>query len=406
MNETAAQAVAVVATKLAKMVADGHGGSKDAKAFAEEIVEVNEDEPFLPTEVNTTANLTVIQRLWEKLFHDGDYTMPAPAKKGVITKFVKGLSDEDFALVANAVTARMGEQGLPGPVEALAVSEGIPFSHRDSVLQKVRQDIVRQINENPEFDDETKAATIALVNELGKEGEDATVKARVQVDTVNTDTLGRMLGDDAPLVLVSPESEPVATVLKPEPVKKGRVWSVWAGRECPQHEMCNSLLVVRSTTPVAARLEAQRLLDENQWTKPWRDINTSATCSEANTVKSWVGSVSNAGHCEHDIDITNQDPARKKAARLVHVRELIAAAEERLKGITGEYDEDADDRRYTEEARDVERTKIARLEKERATLEVALNATARNAPVSDEVKAAALATLYMPKEAAAAAAGE
>ena len=167
MNETAAQAVAVVATKLAKMVADGHGGSKDAKAFAKEIVEVNEDEPFLPTEVNTTANLSVIQRLWEKLFHDGDYTMPAPAKKGVITKFVKGLSDEDFALVANAVTARMAKQGLPVPLEALAVSEGIPSSHRDSIRQKVRQDIVRQINEDPELDDETKAAAIAFVNELG-----------------------------------------------------------------------------------------------------------------------------------------------------------------------------------------------------------------------------------------------
>ena len=52
------------------------------------------------------------------------------------------------------------------------------------------------------------------------------------------------------------------------------------------------------------------------------------------------------------------------------------AAEKRLKGFTGEYDEDADDRRYTEEARDVERAKIARLEKERATLEVAVNAAA------------------------------
>ena len=405
MNGTAAQAIAPISVKLAKMVADGHGGSKDAKAFAKEIIEVDADEPFLPTEVNTTANLSVIQRLWEKLFQDGSYTMPEAAKKGVITKFVKGLSDEDFALVANAVTARTAKQRLPGAVEALAVSEGIPFSHRDSVRRKVRQDLVRQINEDPELDDEGKAAAVAFVNELGKEEEDAAVKAGAQVDTVTTDALGRMLGDDVPVVLVSPEPEPVAAVLKPEPVKKGRVWSVWVGRECPLHHSCGSHIAIRSTTPVAARLEAQRLLDDNQWPKPWRDFETNAACAEAYTVKSWVGSVSNAGNCEHDIDITNQDPARKKAARLVHVKELMGAAEERLKGITGEFDEDADDRRYTEEARDVERAKIARLERERATLEVAVNAAAE-CPVSDEVKAAALATLYMPKEAAAAAAGE
>jgi len=272
----------------------------------------------------------------------------------------------------------MAKQGLPGPVEALAVSEGIPFSHRDSVRQEVRQDIVRLINENTEVDDETKAAAIAKLNEAWKEEEDAAVKAGAQVDTVTTDALGRMLGDDAPVVLVSPEPEPVAAVLKPEPVKKGRIWSVWVGRECPQHEICNSRLVIRSTTPVAARLEAQRLLDDGKWPKPWRDIKTNTACAEANTVKAWVGSVSNVGHCEHDIDIdiTEQDPERKKAARLVHVKELMTAAEKRLKGITGEYDEDADDRRYTEEARDVERVKIARLEKERATLEVAVNAAA------------------------------
>ncbi len=106
MNETAAQAVAVVAAKLAKEVVSGHGNSKHAKAWAKEIVEVDEDEPFLPTEVTTFSGLEQIQRIWKRLFQDGDYTMPPAAKKGVITKFVNGLPDEDFLLLAASVSAR------------------------------------------------------------------------------------------------------------------------------------------------------------------------------------------------------------------------------------------------------------------------------------------------------------
>jgi hypothetical protein len=135
MDETAAQAVAVVATKLAKIVAEGHGGSKDAKAFAKEIVEVDKDEPFLPTEVNVTANLSVIIRLWGKLFKDGNNTMPPDAKKGVITKFVKSLPNEDLVLVLNAAVKRMKNEdrknlreliGTLNPEESTIVSPAIP----------------------------------------------------------------------------------------------------------------------------------------------------------------------------------------------------------------------------------------------------------------------------------------
>ncbi len=390
MNETAAQAVAFVATKLAKLVSYTGLTNKtqEMHALAKEILDVDKDEPFLPTVVNQHSNMAAVLRVWNETLN---VSMPPESKRGLITKFVNKLSDEHFEWLKNSVIAR-----LEGMKKEATAEYNAKMAEIDAEYHAQAAEIAARIE-----DAKLQQAEAAVLEKQQTPG--------AQVDTVTTDALGRMLGDDAPapVVLVSPEPEPVATVLKPEPVKKGRIWSVWVGRECPQHEICNSHLVIRSTTPVAARLEAQRLLDDGKWPKPWRDIKTNTPCAEAKTVKTWVGSVSNVGHCEHniDIDITEQDPERKRAARLVHVKELMRAAEKRLKGITGEYDEDADDRRYTEEARDVERAKLARLERERATLEVAVNEAAE-CPVSDEVKAAALATLYMPKEAAAAAAGE
>jgi len=111
MDETAAQAVAVVAAKLAKEVAAGHGNSKHAKAWAREIVEVDADEPFLPTEVNVTSGLCGIQRIWSKLFRDGNYVMPEAAKKGVITKFANEMPYKDFLMLCNSVEARKKREG-------------------------------------------------------------------------------------------------------------------------------------------------------------------------------------------------------------------------------------------------------------------------------------------------------
>ena len=163
MDETAARSVAVVATKLAKMVADGHGGSKDAKAFAKEIVEVNEDEPFLPTEVNTTANLSVIQRLWEKLFKDGSYTMPEAAKKGVITRFVNSLSNEDYVMVGDAIFARLDREEKS--VKTDCVGENVTKEAAITAAGKKgreegRADVERVIQNAP-VSDEVKAAALA-----------------------------------------------------------------------------------------------------------------------------------------------------------------------------------------------------------------------------------------------------
>ncbi len=83
MDETAAQAVAVVATKLAKMVADGHGRAKDAKGLAREIVEVDKDEPFLPTIITLESNLHVVIRAWNEFFNPEHPEVPNPSSRGL-----------------------------------------------------------------------------------------------------------------------------------------------------------------------------------------------------------------------------------------------------------------------------------------------------------------------------------
>ena len=168
MNETAAQAVAVVAAKLARMVADGHGGSKDAKAFAKEIVEVNEDEPFLPTEVNTTANLSVIQRLWEKLFKDGSYTMPEAAKKGVITRFVNSLSNEDYVMVGDAIFARLDreEKSVKTDCGGENVTKVAAITAAGKKGREEGRADVERVIQNAPVSDEVKAAALAEAAEM------------------------------------------------------------------------------------------------------------------------------------------------------------------------------------------------------------------------------------------------
>jgi hypothetical protein len=138
MPETAAQAVAVVATKLAKEVASGHGNGKAAKAWAREIVEVDKDEPFLPTEINLQANLFSLRRLWERTFEDGQYKMDPVGKQGVITMFVNSLQAEDFGMLCKSVEKRrvlkekekkeMAKRGttfVPGPMGPDGEADGL-----------------------------------------------------------------------------------------------------------------------------------------------------------------------------------------------------------------------------------------------------------------------------------------
>jgi hypothetical protein len=109
MNETASQAVAAVAVKLAKFVKclGKTNKTEEMHALAEEILEVDADEPFLPTEVNHHSNMAGILRIWEHLFHGREYPMPPESKKGLITKFVNKLPEEDFLMMKDSVIARL-----------------------------------------------------------------------------------------------------------------------------------------------------------------------------------------------------------------------------------------------------------------------------------------------------------
>ena len=166
MGETAAQAVAVVATKLAKIVVDGHGGSKDAKAFAGEILEVNEDEPFLPTEVNVIANLSTIVRLWKTLFKNGSYTMPEAAKKGVITRFVNSLSNEDYVMVGDAIFARLDREEKS--VKTDCVGENVTKEAAITAAGKKGREEgwadVERVIQNAPVSDEVKAAALVTMH--------------------------------------------------------------------------------------------------------------------------------------------------------------------------------------------------------------------------------------------------
>ena len=161
LNQTAAQAVACVAVKLAKLVAGNHGGSKTAKAFAQEIVDVDDTDGmlFLPTEVNITSNLSVIQRVWTKLFQDGRYTMPPAAKKGVISRFVNELNNDDFELVATAVAVRIGRIGKEKAKETGESAAKVQEATRvEAATERVRESIAVSVAQTDETE---KAAASA-----------------------------------------------------------------------------------------------------------------------------------------------------------------------------------------------------------------------------------------------------
>ena len=167
LNQTAAQAVACVAVKLAKLVAGNHGGSKTAKAFAQEIVDVDDTDGmlFLPTEVNITSNLSVIQRVWTKLFQDGRYTMPPAAKKGVISRFVNELNNDDFELVATAVAVRIGRIGKEKAKETGESAAKVQEATRvEAATERVRESIAVSVAQTDETEKEKAAAKVKYSN--------------------------------------------------------------------------------------------------------------------------------------------------------------------------------------------------------------------------------------------------
>lgn len=129
MDETATQSVAVVATKLAKMVAEGHGSGKAAKGLAREIVEVDKDKPFLPTVITLESNLHVVIRAWNEFFNP-EHSESAPVKQRLVNQFVRELSEDDFKLLCNSVIGRKKKEGkaaLNTYSAALAAKEDSAF---------------------------------------------------------------------------------------------------------------------------------------------------------------------------------------------------------------------------------------------------------------------------------------
>ncbi len=138
MNETASQAVAAVAVKLAKFVKclGKTNKTEEMHALAEEILEVDADEPFLPTEVNHHSNMAGILRIWEHLFHGREYPMPPESKKGLITKFVNKLPEEDFLMMKDSVIARLEDMKKLATAEYEAKKAEIDARIEDAKLQQ------------------------------------------------------------------------------------------------------------------------------------------------------------------------------------------------------------------------------------------------------------------------------
>src|SRR5208282_2706263 len=63
-------------------------------------------EPFLPTEVNLTSGITEILRMWETTFHPTAWEMDPVGRKGLVTKFVNRLADDDFTLLLDSIVKR------------------------------------------------------------------------------------------------------------------------------------------------------------------------------------------------------------------------------------------------------------------------------------------------------------
>lgn len=178
MDETAAQSVAVVAAKLARMVAEGHGSGKAAKGLAKEIVEVDKEEPFLPTIITLESNLHVAIRAWKEFFNP-EHPESESVKQRLMNQFVRAMSEDDFKLLCNSVIGRKKKEGkatLNAYSAALAtqeeqsVSPEVPEASQEVERRKkitgYLQHTLDVISNDPEIDDGTKAAVLAKGREV------------------------------------------------------------------------------------------------------------------------------------------------------------------------------------------------------------------------------------------------
>jgi hypothetical protein len=197
MNETAAQAVAVVATKLAKEVASSHGNGKAAKAWAREIVEVDKDEPFLPTVVNVKSSLLSINRAFGEMLE----SIKPEGRQGVVTMFVNALSEDEFVMLHNSVDRRderrkkekeqakkaaedwekekarnldlpLAKAALVAMDSAIEVGKDKDGSLLSMSPEEFQQHIIDSVNNHPDIPDETKAAAVEKMREAWAETDD------------------------------------------------------------------------------------------------------------------------------------------------------------------------------------------------------------------------------------------
>jgi hypothetical protein len=190
MPETAAQAVAVVATKLAKEVASGHGNGKAAKAWAREIVEVDKDEPFLPTVANVKSSLLSINRAFGEMLE----SIKPEGRQGVVTMFVNALSEDEFVMLHNSVDRRderrkkekeqakkaaenwekekarnldlpLAKAALVAMDSAIEVGKDKDGSLLSMSPEEFQQHIIDSVNNHPDIPDETKAAAVEKMRE-------------------------------------------------------------------------------------------------------------------------------------------------------------------------------------------------------------------------------------------------
>ena len=185
--ESAAQAVAVVATKLARLVVDKKIVNKskvgeEARALAQSIVEVDKDEPFLPTVANVKSSLLSINRAFGEMLE----SIKPEGRQGVVTMFVNALSEDEFVMLHNSVDRRderrkkeKAEEPRPSPRQGCTRRYGLRHRGRQgqgreppvNVPEEFQQHIIDSVNNHPDIPDETKAAAVEKIRrEFGGDG--------------------------------------------------------------------------------------------------------------------------------------------------------------------------------------------------------------------------------------------
>lgn len=200
--ESAAQAVAVVATKLARLVVDKKIVNKskvgeEARALAQSIVEVDKDEPFLPTVANVKSSLLSINRAFGEMLE----SIKPEGRQGVVTMFVNALSEDEFVMLHNSVDRRderrkkekeqakkaaenwekekarnldlpLAKAALVAMDSAIEVGKDKDGSLLSMSPEEFQQHIIDSVNNHPDIPDETKAAAVEKMREAWAEMDD------------------------------------------------------------------------------------------------------------------------------------------------------------------------------------------------------------------------------------------